>query len=660
MSLYCVALVFFFSGALISLLAGRKAGAVYLGPGFAIVGAVLGFIGLLFGWTAAPESIQLDLPLPIGSPILTLDSLARFFLVPVYVLVLLCAVYGASYLTAYQGRKNLGAHWCFFNLLAAGMALVPAAGDGFFFLLCWEFMSLAPFFLVSFYDEKPEVREASWVYLVAAHLGAVALMVAMILLERNAGSFHFAAFASAAPRFSGAVANSVFILAVFGFGAKAGLVPLHIWLPEAHPAAPSHVSAIMSGALVNAGVYGICRMVGFLGPVQSWWGPSLLLLGLFTAAYGILGALVQQDGKRLLALSTVENMGIVFVGLGAWLIGQFAGQPSVALLGLVGALLHVWNHAVFKGLLFLGAGVVLKRTGTVALDRLGGLARRMPLTASCCGVGSAAIAGLPPLNGFVGEFCIFLALAQGLAVGTSFGKLLLLLAFVGLSCVGGLAVACFARVYGMIFLGEPRDRSIACSGEAEPALLAPMLLLAALCLSGGVAASILLDAALRAAGTVLPLTDAENAVGLLLARQAVEGIALIAGVLLGVFVVAVAIRRLLPGSRRVRRFRTWDCGYAATTERMQYSPASFAAPLAGLFGPLSGLQRQIKGIQGLFPSKGEVSSATPDPAFRLLIAPGFEAVRRVCDSLKWLQHGRIHLYILYMLGTLVALLIWKL
>ena len=662
LSCFLAAIALYLGGALASLAAGRSKTATGIGSWSAILGSLAGLVALFVNWSGPVSVLTCDTHLPLGMLRIHIDALSRFFLLPVFVLTALCAGYGARYLASWQGRRNLGAHWCFCNLLAAGMALVPVADDGFFFLMVWEFMSLTPFFLVAFDDDKASVREASWVYLAAAHLGAFFLLAAFALLSGEAGSFAFDAFRNAAPQLSPGLAGFIFILALVGFGAKAGLAPLHVWLPEAHPAAPSHVSALMSGAMVNAGIYGLCRTFEFLGPVQSWQGPLLLGIGLATAFYGVLAALVQKDLKRLLALSTVENMGIAVLGAGAGLTGIFWDNPQVAFLGFAGALLHVLNHSFFKGLLFLSAGAALKTTGTASLNRLGGLAKKMPRTAVLFAVGAAAISGLPPFNGFIGEFLLYLSLASGFEASGTLFRVTAILGFAGLAAVGGLVLACFARAYGTVFCGEPRSTAVsglAAASDPKPGMLWPMAALALLCLVSGLCAPLLVSLAVPA---VSAITGASPE----LARTIPETLSTmtmiaLCGLVFALFALALALlQKRLSAARPPRRYHTWDCGYAAPTARMQYTGYAFAHPLARLFGPASGLRQRLQAPQGYFPGPASLKTTTPDRAREQVFGPLFEKIRQGCDALKVLQHGRIHLYILYMLVTLVAVLLWKL
>ncbi len=659
---FLMAIALYAGGALASLAAGRSRTANGIGSWSAVLGSLAGLVALLADWSGPEVVFSCSSQLPLGMLRIAIDSLSRFFLLPVFLLTGLCALYGARYLQAWQGRRNLGAHWFFLNLLAAGMALVPVVDDGFLFLIVWEFMSLTPFFLVAFEDDKADVREASWVYLVAAHLGAFFLLAAFALLSGQADSFSFDAYRMAAPNLPPATAAVIFILALVGFGAKAGFAPLHIWLPEAHPAAPSHVSALMSGAMVNAGIYGLCRTFEFLGPVQSWQGPLLLGIGLATALYGVLAALVQKNLKRLLALSTVENMGIAAIGLGAGLTGLSWHNPKVAFLGFAGALLHVLNHSFFKGLLFLAAGAALKATGTASLNALGGLAKKMPVTAALFAAGAAAISGLPPFNGFVGEFALYLSLTGGFESSGIVLQVAGILCFTGLAAVGGLVLACFARAYGTVFCGEPRSAAVSrLAANSDPGrnMLLPMLALALLCLAGGLCAPVLFSLAVPAV-SMLSGSSPELAGTL---GEAFSSMTMIAacGLLFALFVLAlVLLQKRLSAARPPRLYHTWDCGYVAPDARMQYTGFAFAHPLARIFGPATGLSVKTNAPENYFPDPSALKTAAPDLAREKFLGPLFEKIRQGCDWLKLLQHGRIHLYILYMLVTLVALLLWKL
>ena len=481
----------------------------FLGAGISAVGAILTVVpAIRILFTGESAEFKIPWSIPFGTFNIAVDPLSALFVIIISLVCAVAAVYGVGYLKDYTGKKHLGAAWCFYNLLFVGMLLIVLARNGLLFLMAWEAMSLSSFFLVMFEHEKSEVRHAGWMYLTAAHMGAAYLLALFAFLSGPGLDMDFDRLAAPA---SPLAAGVLFVLAVLGFGAKAGLLPLHVWLPEAHPAAPSHVSAVMSGVMIKTGIYGLLRIIPFLGPVQAWWGWTFLIIGALSGIFGVLYALCQKDLKRLLAYSSVENIGIIGLGLGLWLTGVHFDRMDLAALGLFGALLHVCNHAVFKSLLFLGAGAIKQVTHTLDLDRLGGLQKRMPKTAVTFLIGATAISGLPPLNGFVSEFLIFLGAFSAVGQPTSVGQVAGagLIALLSLSLIGALAAACFTKVYGIIFLGEPRFRESGSSaaiseGEAPALLRYPMLVLAVICLLLGVAAPVGLWLVASAGTPLLP------------------------------------------------------------------------------------------------------------------------------------------------------------
>lgn len=641
-----------------ALLCGRSARlAAACGCGGVVAGSAVGFAAALRVLLAAtpPPSLRLDWAVPGGAFSIALDPLSSFFLLPTFALSALAAVYGGEYPMAHAGGRRSGSSWFFFNLLVASMVLVIVARNAVLFLMAWEIMSLASFFLVTFEDERPANREAGWTYLVAAHLGTACLVALFLLLGRSAGSLDFESFAVGS-----AGAGLLFLLALAGFGTKAGLVPLHVWLPEAHPAAPSHVSAVMSGVMLKVGLYGLLRTLSFLGPPAGWWGVTLVAIGLISGLLGALFALAQRDLKRLLAYSSVENVGIVAIGLGVGLVGTTAGSPPVAALGFCGALVHVVNHAAFKGLLFLGAGAVAHATGTRNVEQLGGLLRRMPRTAATFLVGAAAISALPPLNGFVGELLIYLAAFHGASTLEAAAAIPLLCAVAGLALIGGLAVACFTRAFGIVFCGEPRSAHVAGARDPGLAMQLPMLVLASACLL----MALLSPAWVPRLGPVLGVFAGPSpgalAEQLTAASRPLLSV-VIASVVLVAFVLLLGLLRASRGSARAApRTLTWDCGYAEPTPRMQYTASSFAEPLISLFAPLLRARRALSAPRGIFPAEASLETSAPDVVRELLLAPLFAALQRGLWWFRGLQQGRVQVYVLYIVVTLLALLIWQL
>ena len=421
MTLFLFAMGVIVLGGLAALMAGRSARrASLLGAGGAVTGCALALGPALRALLGGPLE-RLDAPwsMPGGSFSVALDPVSGLFLVPTLFLSALAAVYGTGYLKPFGATRALGEAWFCFDLLVVSMALVMVARNGVLFLVAWEVMALASFFLVTFDRKTASVRDAGWTYLIATHLGTAFLLAMFVLLGGATGSLEFDGFGTVAGTAPGLI-GPLFLLAVIGFGTKAGFIPLHVWLPEAHPAAPSHVSAVMSGVMIKTGIYGLVRFLIVLGPPPVWWGWLLIGIGVISGVLGVLLALAQHDLKRLLAYHSVENIGIITLGLGLGTLGVASDTPALAVLGFGGGLLHVVNHALFKGLLFLGAGAVLHGAGTGEIDHLGGLQRRMPWTGTCFLVGAAAISGLPPLNGFVSEFLIYLGAFLGViaAAGT--------------------------------------------------------------------------------------------------------------------------------------------------------------------------------------------------------------------------------------------------
>jgi hydrogenase-4 component B len=633
-----------------------------VGAGGALAGCALGLVPSLQALLGRPaDPIRLPWSVPGGNLSLALDPLSGFFLLPTLALAAAAAVYGKEYLDSSAPPERVGEAWLWYNLLVASMALTLAAQNGVLFLLAWETMALTSFFLVVFERDRGSVRRAGWTYLVATHLGSAALLAMFVLAAGAAGSFEFTDLARLAAE-PGDFRGLLFLLAVVGFGTKAGFVPLHVWLPEAHPAAPSHVSAVMSGVMIKTGIYGLVRLLVLLGPPAAWWGWLLVGIGVTSGILGVLFALAQHDLKRLLAYHSVENIGIITLGLGLGTVGLAAGMPALAAFGFGGGLLHVLNHALFKGLLFLGAGCVLHATGTREIDRLGGLLRRMPWTGACFLVGAAAISGLPPLNGFVSEFLIYLGAFRG-AVGAAGAATVIVpaLATIGaLALIGCLAAACFTKAFGIAFLGEPRTAAAQAAHEAGPAMRGPMVALAAACAAIGLFPSAAMQVVLPPLQVVAPAPEATGpaALAAMAAPIAMVGAAALL-LVAGMICVALARRRLLRG-RAVEATVTWDCGYARPTARMQYTASSFAQPLTALFRLVLRTETHARPLVGLFPPKAALVTETPDAFREAFFRPAFAAIGRTLERFRFLQHGRIQLYVLYVVVTLIALIAWKL
>jgi len=659
MTLFLSALAALLCGAAAApLLWRRPRRAAAAGAGSAVAGALLGGAAAVRGLgTDGVAELRWTWSLPAGSFHVALDALSAFFLLALFLLAGLCAVYGYGYFGG-QPRRRDGTSWCCYNLLIVAMALIFTARDAVLFLMAWELMALTSFALVIHEREQDDVRHAGWVYLVASHVSMAALMALFVVLGRAAGATDFDALRGALPAGS-RLADGLFLLALVGFGAKAGILPLHGWLPEAHPAAPSHVSALMSGVMIKTGIYGLVRLLTLLsGPPPLWWGGLLIALGLGSGVFGVLLALAQHDLKRLLAYHSVENIGIILLGLGLGCWGWASGRPLLMVLGMAGGLLHVLNHALFKGLLFLGAGSVLHAAGTRELDRLGGLLRRMPRTGLAIIAGSAAIAGLPPFNGFISEFLVYLSSYHALLAGDAATLLAALAALGGLALIGGLAAACFAKVVGIVLLGEPRTAAAGGAHEAPALMTGPPLLLAALCLGLGLGAPWLVGP--LTARMVAAVTGGAVHPPLAAGLQALRAVAGLLAAFLTLAGLLALLRRALLLRGRVRPEVTWDCGYLRPTARMQYTASSFAEPLVSFFRPVLRTHAEGAAPRGLFPAPAALQTHTPDRATESLVTPLFRGVARLTRPGRRLQHGRVQWYVLYIAITLLALLIWKL
>lgn len=602
----------------------------------AIAAAGLGVpAAVLALWGGAAVDIELAWPPPLHSLTLGLDPLSAFFVLPVLVLGAACSVYGASYL---DPRRSLGIPSACFNLLLAAMLLVLVARNGIVLLVGWEVMTLASYLLVTYEHESEEVRRAGWVYLIAGHLGFACLVVVFVLLS-GPGGFDWVG------GHAGTTGTLVIIFAMLGFGVKAGVVPLHVWLPEAHAAAPSHVSAMMSGGMIKLGIYGILRMLTLVEP-EAWVGPVLASLGVASAIAGIALGIYQRDLKRTLAYSSIENVGVILLGLGMGLFGVSTGRPVIAAFGLFGGLLHVWSHVLMKGLLFLGAGSILHATGTRDVERHGGLLARMPRTGMLMLIGATAITALPPLAGFASEWLVYLGLLEG-GVHTSATGLWMMFGVAALALVGVLATYCFVRAIGLALLGQPRSDEAARAHESGAGLLVPMALLAlgvvTMPFVAWLAIPLVEPVASQIAGA--PLETARVV-------SALQTIAIVSAVIWVAFGLGFAV--LAVRARRRRADETWGCGYVAPTSRMQYTSGSFSEAAHILLPRLLRPRVAIKRDASPFPAPGQLSSDRRDPFTRSGYEPAINQLTHRAGRLRWVQKGLLHFYLMFIVATVVV------
>jgi len=647
-----------------------------VGFGFAAAGGFAGILAfasaLASGGALANSSYELFPALiPYVRFSIHADPLGCFFGLIVSLLGLALSIYSLGYARAYFGRKNVGALGSLFNLLLLATTLVFLADQALFFLIVWEIMALSAYCLVSFEHEREETRNAGVVYFVMSHAGTAALILGFLLLFQASGSYGFDSFRGLGDRLPAARKNVVFLLFLFGFGVKAGVVPVHVWLPVAHPVAPSNVSALMSGVLIKTGIYGIARVsFDFLGAPPNWWGVLLLTLGTVSAVLGVLFALMEHDLKRLLAYHSIENIGIILMGLGAALMFRHSGHPTLAALALVAGLYHTINHAAFKALLFLGAGAVLHATRTRNMEELGGLARRMRWTALFFLVGAVAISALPPLNGFVSEWLTYQSLLQGFGATPGLIRLIFPLSGAMLALTGALAAACFVKAFGITFLAQPRsDHARGAREAALPVLLGQGLLVAA-CVFLGLFPNLFLQ-------LFDPLT--QQLIGQPISPQltAANGLALTSGAAQGGSVstlgIALMLLCLLPaplalwwifGRRSKTRIApTWDCGLRGLTPQMEYTATGFSKPLRMIFKALFRPRREVQREYDFLPyfaTTLRFESHVEEVFQTRVYRPLRWVVVRGSRRLRALQAGSLQAYLIYIFVTLLVLLVFAL
>jgi hydrogenase-4 component B len=622
----------------------------------AVLGAGLGLGGIGWFWASGvSHPIVLPWSLPGAEFRVAIDGLSALFLMPVFLISLLGSVYGLEYWKQTEHPQNGRKLRLFYGTLGAGMALLVIARTSILFLFGWEIMALSAFFLVTTEDNEREVQEAGWIYLVATHTATLFLFALFALLRAVSGSYTLATLDPKA--LTPGVTTAIFVLALVGFGLKAGIMPLHVWLPSAHAAAPSHVSAIMSGVLIKTGIYGLVRVTSLLASPPLSWGVVLLVLGVVSGVLGVVFAIGQHDLKRLLAYHSIENIGIIVIGLGLALVGRSLGRADWVVLGLAGSLLHVWNHALFKALLFLSAGSVIHAVHTREIDHLGGLAKAMPRTALSFLIGAVAICGLPPLNGFVSEFLIYVGLFGTVVEGETRTFAGAAFAAPGLALIGTLAVACFVKAYGAVFLGSARSEHALHAHESPPSMLVPMGVLVGCCFLIGLAPGLTAPALeLGIAAWAPELREGEPRLAALAPLDWITfmGLMLIGALSLGGALLWIQLRR-----HPIAKGATWGCGFAAPTPRMQYTSSSFAEMLVGLFGwvlrPRTHRPRNLP----LFPQTTDFYSEVPDTVLDEIVLPTFRSGAWLFSLLRVFQQGNIQTYLLYLFIALIALLLWR-
>ncbi|MSP11483.1 MAG: hydrogenase 4 subunit B [Chloroflexi bacterium] len=647
-----------------------------------VMALILALIGLQRNLPGSGSTVLLSLEgvMPFAPLEFTLDRLSSFFLLLIAVVGIPVSLYSIDYMREYVSHPdqpgahayNLGLFGVAYQIFILSMILVVLASTTFTFLFLWELMALASYFLVVFEHRHRDTQEAGTLYLIMTHLGFVALFIGFMLLSGPAlvgnTTLSFSELRISALALPSTQRDIVFLLMFIGFGSKAGMIPFHVWLPQAHPAAPSPVSALMSGVMIKLGIYGLLRItLDLLGGGPGWWGGLILVVGGASALYGILYALVDHNLKRLLAYSSVENAGIILLASGAALVFWSAGNTALATLALVGALYHILNHGVFKSLLFMGAGAVLQSTHTLDMESLGGLIKRMPWTALFFLVGSVSIAALPPFNGFVGEWIILQSLLLSLALPSQGAHIFLTLGLGALALTGGLVAAAFVKAFGISFLALPRSAQADQATEAPRLMRWAMGINAVLCLLLGLLATLLLPA-LQGISRAYLGPD-QPTVGLAISGLEVRtgtDFGSLSPLLLGILLALLALialwgLRLAGINELTRRSMTWACGRFTLSPRMEYTATAFANPLkrifAFLYQPVRALTIETPGASPHFAQ--DISYRNPVRLWfeEYLYGPVARGIVWLARRASLVQHGSLHLYLTYILSILVILLV---
>lgn len=583
-----------------------------------------------------------------------IDALSAWFILIINLTVINGTLFGIGYLKSYQNQQtNLSIHWVFLILFHSSMLWVCMLEHGLAFLVAWEIMSLSSLVLVIFEYQKKDTLKAGINYMIQMHISVALLTVGFIWLYFQTGSFNFSAISTF---FAGNGSIWLLVLLLAGFAIKAGFIPFHSWLPHAHPAAPSHVSGIMSGVIVKLGIYGILRVLSNVQSINyTILGEVVLAISVITAIYGIANAAVKYDYKRMLAYCTIENVGIIGIGIGIGLMGIGLGNQTLLILGFSGALLHTLNHSLFKSLLFFSAGSIYQQTHTRNMERLGGLIKKMPQTAILFLIGALAIGGLPPFNGFISEFIIYSGLVKGLSLGNMPQLIILVLSIAGLAIVGGMSVLTFTKSFGVIFTGSPRHQHDHEPHEVSLIMRIPQFIIILVMLSVAIAPKIYYSAVSSIVGTIFP---SANSVVELPMTSTISIIGLASLLFIMILVAIFALRWMLSHKKPVSTESTWGCGYTGSIPKAQYTGLSFSRSFAGLLSFLTIEKKNYEKIEktDIFPKKRSFSSYYFDLFEHYIINPLTSRLNYSMNFFQFIQNGKIQTYVLY--GILFIMLIF--
>ena len=650
MNTYFIGLITLVLGGLISLFCSEKLKFKIVSL-FSGIGAVLCSIPAFKVITTGETLTQtFACSTPFGIVNVVIDPLSAFFILVISCMSFLATIYANGYMKHYLNKNmNVSSHCLFLVLLIASMLSVVTVQNALMFLIVWEIMSLSSAFLVIFEDNKKEVLAAGIKYLIYMHISVLFIILAFVLMTINSGSMEFSTFKEVLSN-NQSLSTIVFLLSFIGFGIKAGFVPFHNWLPDAHPAAPSHVSGIMSGVMIKTGIYGILRVLSLIVAPAISLGYFVLIISIISALYGVLYAITQHDLKRLLAYHSIENIGIIGIGIGVGMLGLAYHCTPVAVLGFAGGILHILNHSIFKELLFLAAGSVYTKTHTKDIEILGGLIKSMPKTALLFLVGSVAICGLPPFNGFISEFLIYFGMLKGLTINTLGSMVTLILVIAGLALVGTLAILCFTKAFSIIFLGMPRSEVAEnVKEDTTISFIFPMSILAIFTLVIGVCPKQVFNIMTAPVSIFTGTVNVPDIVTLM------QNVSLVCFGLIA-FILLLTMVKLVAENGRVQHC-TWGCGYDKPNNHLQYTASSYASPLLSMLTPLFKKVFDIKKPKTLFPKDAHFELHIEDVEEAYFLNPFIKATEKFLVKFEKIQNGNIQQYILYGLIFLVLVLI---
>jgi len=600
------------------------------------------------------------------------DELSAFFILVISISVFAVSIYSTGYVREYFGKKNICYLGFLYNIFIISMILVTSADNAIMFLIVWELMSVVSYFLVVYEHEKPETRKAGFIYIVMTHIGTGFIMMSFLIFVGTGGSFSFGTFAEAGKTMTPLLKDLAFIFALIGFGTKAGIVPLHIWLPYAHPEAPSNVSALMSGVMIKIAIFMLIRVFfDFLGASQAWWGYVVLVLGTLSAILGILYAVVESDIKRMLAFSSIENIGIILIGIGASMIFFASEKPVLASIAAIAALYHLLNHSIFKGLLFMGAGSILFSTHTKNIGELGGLIKKMPKSAILILIGVLSICALPPFSGFISEWLTFQSLLQGFNLNESFPMIILSISAAILALTGALAAYCFLKFFGIGFLALPRSRHAEHAKEANTPMLIGMGIYATLSILLGILPFYVLPVLERIAASFTGNMDSFTFgafATFAIPSRAIPSEAISSGAIslstpailaiIVIFMLILSVILFIIYRKKQPVYETWGCGQPVSTSRNEYTAIAFSKPVQVWFKNLYRPARETEATYSTSPYLKEsfkFESRIEQVIEQYLYEPVLDFVITRSRKVKLIQTGSIHAYLGYIFGTLVIL-----